>query len=102
MITIDLLGITRDEVLSAIREMDREQAARIKCYPRMVADGKLTAETVEQRRLAWAAARELCACVARGMIADDGVGRAVRVAPVKPVERSDGETEDGETVGQQG
>jgi hypothetical protein len=98
MITLDLLGMGRDELLMAIRELDREAGARGKCYPKLVADGKLTPEVVETRRLALAAAREVCACVARGMIAADSVGLGVRVLPVLPAQPAteDGETEDGE------
>ena len=85
MITIDLLGIDRDEVLSALRELDREAGARVVAYPKMVAAGKLTAAAAERRQLEWATAREIVACVARGMIAEDGVGRGVRVLPVGAV-----------------
>ena len=97
MITIDLMGIDRDAVLGALRELDREAGARVVAYPKMVASGKLKAEASEKRQMAWAAAREIVACVARGMISE--CGRAVRVLPVGPVERSDGGADDGETVG---
>lgn len=97
MITIDLLGIERDAVLGALRELDREAGARLKAYPKMVVDGKLTLDAVTQRQIALATAREVVACVARGMIAE--CGRMVRVLPVGAVERSDGGTEDGETGG---
>ena len=82
MITIDLGNISRDEVLTAIRELDREAAARMKHYPKIVATGGLTPEAVEARRLAWATAREIVAAVARGMISE--CGRAVHVLPVLP------------------
>jgi len=85
MITIDLLGMDRDALLSAIRELDREAGARLKAYPKMVVDGKLTLEAAARRQAALATAREVCACVARGMIAEDSVGRAVRVLPVGAV-----------------
>lgn len=82
MITIDLMGITRDEVLSAIRELDREAAARVRAYPKLIEAGKLDAAAVEPRNLAWATAREVVACVARGMISE--CGKAVVVLPVLP------------------
>jgi hypothetical protein len=94
MITLDLLGMSRDELLMAIRELDREAGARLKCYPKLVVDGKLTADVVETRRLALAAAREVCACVSRGMISE--CGTAVRVLPVLPAVPADGGTDDGE------
>lgn len=97
MITIDLLGMERDALLSAIRELDREAGARTNCYPRMIAEGKLTEQTAARRRLARATAREVCACVARGMITE--CGRGVRVLPVGAAERSDGGTDDGEMGG---
>ena len=87
MITIDLCNIPRDEVLAAIRELDREEGARVKCYPGLVAAMRLTAETVEARRLALSTAREIVACVARGMIAE--CGKATRVLPVLPVESAE-------------
>lgn len=92
MITIDLLGMDRDALLSAIRELDREAGARLNCYPKMVVDGKLSLDVVTQRQIALATAREVCACVARGMIAADGVGRGVRVlrvGAVVPVDQDD-------------
>jgi hypothetical protein len=97
MITIDLLGMDRDALLSAIRELDREAGARLNCYPKMIVDGKLSMDVAKQRQIALATAREACACVARGMIAEDGVGRGVRVVPVVPVDggSEDGEAEDG-------
>ena len=85
MITLDLLGIDRDAVLGALRELDREAGARLKAYPKMVVDGKLTLEAAARRQAALATAREVCACVARGMIAEDGVGRGVRVLPAGAV-----------------
>lgn len=83
MITIDLLGIDRDAVLGALRELDREAGARLKAYPKMVVDGKLTLDAVTQRQIALATAREVVACVARGMIAQ--CGRMVRLLPVGAV-----------------
>jgi hypothetical protein len=96
VITLDLLGMDRDALLSAIRELDREAGARMNCYPRMIVDGKLSMDVAKQRQIALATAREVCACVARGMITE--CGTAVRVLPVGAVERSDGGTEDGERV----
>jgi hypothetical protein len=98
VITIDLMGIDRDAVLGALRELDREAGARLKAYPKMVVDGKLTLDAVTQRQIALATAREVVACVARGMISE--CGRAVRVLPVGAAERSDGGTDDGEAGGE--
>jgi hypothetical protein len=99
LITIDLMGITGDEVINALRELDREAAARANCYPRMIAEGKLLEQAAARRRLAWATAREVCACVARGMVTE--CGSAVRVLPVGPLveETEEGrrKTEDGDT-----
>ena len=82
LITIDLGNISRDEVLAAIRELDREAAARTKAYPALVSNGKLNAAQVEPRRLSLSTAREIVACVARGMITE--CGHALRVLPVLP------------------
>jgi hypothetical protein len=60
----------------------------------MIVDGKLSLEAAARRQIALSTAREVCACVARGMITE--CGRAVRVLPVEAVVPVDGEAEDGE------
>ena len=100
MITIDLCNITRDEVLAAIRELDRQEDVRAKQSPGL---GRLAEQAFEERRLALATAREIVAVVARGMIAE--CGTAVRVLPVAAAETStaeDAEDAEGESCHREG
>ena len=83
-VTLDLGEIAHDDLLSAIREIDREATARAAAYPRLVDSGKLTADQVEARRLELATAREIVAVVARAMIGANN--KVLQVLPVLPVE----------------
>ena len=82
-VTLDLGALDRDDLLAAIRELDREEGARRACYPKLVAQGRLTDETAMARFLAFATAREIVAVVARAMIGASG--KVLQVLPVLPV-----------------